>query len=135
MIKESVNIRVRYQETDRMGIAYHGNFLTWFEVARVSLLDRVGYPYRELEKQGYYLPILEVYTKYELPAYFDDCLKVTATTKKNFRLRIRIDYEITREDKRLASGHTLHVFVNKKGQPVKPSAALIEHLNLYECKH
>ena len=122
MITAFVNIRVRYQETDGMGIAYHGNYLTWFEVARIHMLDELRYPYRTLEAQGYYLPVIEAYTKYEFPAYFDDCLKITAFIKEPSRLRIRIDYAITREDQHLASGYTSHAFINKKGQPVKPPA-------------
>ncbi|NBP90463.1 MAG: hypothetical protein EBU50_04445, partial [Opitutae bacterium] len=59
MLEASVETRVRFAETDAMGVTYHGNYLPWFEMARVAMLDKIGYPYRELEKDGFLLPVLE----------------------------------------------------------------------------
>ena len=58
MVKDVTSIRVRYQETDKMGIAYHGNYFTWLEVARIHLLDSIDCPYSKLEKAGYFLPVI-----------------------------------------------------------------------------
>ena len=58
MLRVTTSIRVRYQETDKMGIAYHGNYFTWLEVARIHLLDSIGCPYKELEEDGYFLPVI-----------------------------------------------------------------------------
>ena len=60
MIVARTEIRVRYAETDKMGIVYHGNYLIWFEVGRIVLLDEIGLPYRDVEKAGFRLPVLEV---------------------------------------------------------------------------
>ena len=57
-MKSAIEVKVRYQETDQMGVVYHGNYFTWFEIARVQLLEDLGFPYRELEKKGYFLPVL-----------------------------------------------------------------------------
>ena len=80
MIKHTTDIRVRYQETDAMGISYHGNYLSWFEVSRVSMLDSIGQPYYELESQGFHLPVIEAYAKYVAPSYFDSIILTTVDT-------------------------------------------------------
>ncbi|HRG57116.1 MAG TPA: thioesterase family protein, partial [Lacunisphaera sp.] len=72
MLESRVQITVRYAETDMMGIVYHGNYLPWFEVGRTTLLKECGLPYRELEAQGYRLPVIELGTKFFKPALYDD---------------------------------------------------------------
>ena len=73
-------VRVRYAETDMMGIVYHGNYLPWFEVGRTTLLKECGLPYRELEAQGYHLPVIELGVKYARPALYDDVLDLDNAT-------------------------------------------------------
>ena len=77
MLSASVDIRVRYKETDKMGVVYHSNYFTWFEVARIELLDNLQCPYKELEKDGFLLPVLSCNASFHLPALFDDRLIVT----------------------------------------------------------
>ena len=77
MIQATVETRVRFAETDAMGVTYHGNYLPWFEMARVALLDQLGTPYRELEKSGFLLPVLEAGLKYHRPSHFDDRVRIT----------------------------------------------------------
>ena len=98
MIRSSVQVTVRYAETDMMGIVYHANYLPWFEVGRTTLLKEIGVPYRKLEEEGFRLPVLEVSAKYLRPALYDDTLDVVTTLSERPLLRIRLDYEVRRGD-------------------------------------
>ncbi|MDR0535552.1 MAG: acyl-CoA thioesterase [Puniceicoccales bacterium] len=126
MITCSVEIRVRYSETDAMGVVYHANYLPWFEVARTEMLARIGLPYRQLEADGHLLPVLEASLRYLSPARYDDTLSVTARMDEEPRVRIRIQYEVRRADVLLATGHTIHAFMNRAGQAEKPPEAARE---------
>lgn len=120
MLESRTQITVRYAETDMMGIVYHGNYLPWFEVGRTTLLKECGLPYRELEAQGYRLPVIEVGVKYSKPALYDDLLTVITRLKERPTLRIRLEYEVRRGDDLLVTGFTTHAFINKRGEPVRP---------------
>ena len=122
MIVSETKIRVRFAETDGMRVAYHGNYLAWFEAARVDMLDMLGTPYRDLDARGMNLPVLEVGVRYLKSAFFDDTLTVRAMIKERPGVRIRIDYEVFRGDDRLCEGHTKHAFVSGAGTPIKPPA-------------
>ncbi len=129
MIQTRAQVAVRYAETDMMGIVYHGNYLPWFEVARTQLLREQGFPYRQLEADGYRIPVLEVSAKYIRPAFYDDTLTVVATIREKPLLRIRIEYEIFRGEELLVTGHTAHAFCDTKGQPTRPPAAFVAKMN------
>ena len=120
MLESRTQITVRYAETDMMGIVYHGNYLPWFEVGRTTLLKECGLPYRELEAQGYRLPVIEVGVKYSKPALYDDLLTVITRLKERPTLRIRLEYEVRRGDDLLVTGFTTHAFINQQGEPVRP---------------
>lgn len=120
MLLAEVGIRVRYQETDQMGVVYHANYFTWFEAARIELLDAMGCPYLSLEKEGFYLPVLHCEAKFHKPASFDDRLMVRATIKDTPSARIEIYYKVFRGDDLLCSGNTTHAFVDKSGKLIRP---------------
>ncbi len=82
MIVTRAPVTVRYAETDMMGIVYHANYLPWFEVARTQLLREQGFPYRQLEADGYRIPVLEVAAKFIRPAVYDDNLTIIATIRE-----------------------------------------------------
>jgi len=128
MIESRTEITVRYAETDMMGVVYHGNYLPWFEVGRTTLLKECGLPYRELEAQGYLLPVVEVGTKYFKPAVYDDTVTVITRLNERPLLRIRLDYEVRRGDELLVTGFTIHGFINKSGEPVRPPANFTEKM-------
>jgi len=128
MIQSRVSVTVRYAETDMMGIVYHANYLPWFEVGRTTLLKEIGVPYKKLEEEGYRLPVLEVSAKYVRPAVYDDTLEIISTVSEKPLLRIRIDYEVRRDGELLATGNTVHAFVDKLGRPVRPPAWAAEVL-------
>ena len=129
MIVTRAPVTVRYAETDMMGIVYHANYLPWFEVARTQLLREQGFPYRQLEADGYRIPVLEVAAKFIRPAVYDDNLTIIATIREKPLLRIRLDYEVRRGDELLATGFTLHAFIDRDGRPVRPPAAFQEKMN------
>ncbi len=120
MIVSRTEITVRYAETDQMGIVYHGNYLPWFEVGRTNLLREHGHPYRRLESQGYYLPVIELGLKFIRPAFYDDTLTILTQLKEKPTIRIRLEYEVRRGDDLLVTGFTMHGFINKAGEPVRP---------------
>lgn len=122
MIQSRVKVTVRYAETDMMGIVYHANYLPWFEVGRTTLLKEIGVPYRKLEEEGFRLPVLEVSAKYLRPAVYDDTLVIQTTISERPLLRIRLDYEVRRGDELLATGTSVHAFVDREGKPVRPPA-------------
>ena len=122
MIQSRVQVEVRYAETDMMGIVYHANYLPWFEVGRTTMLKEIGVPYKRLEDEGFRLPVLEVSAKFIRPALYDDTLEVLTTLREKPLLKIRLEYEIRRGDELLATGSTLHAFVDRMGRPVRPPA-------------
>ncbi len=129
MIQARAQVTVRYAETDMMGIVYHANYLPWFEVARTQLLREQGFPYRQLEADGYRIPVLEVAAKYVRPALYDDTLTIIATMKEKPLLRMRIEYEVRRGAELLATGHSGHAFCDLQGRPTRPPAAFTALMN------
>lgn len=122
MIQSRVAVTVRYAETDMMGIVYHANYLPWFEVGRTTLLKELGIPYRKLEEEGFRLPVLEVNAKYLRPAVYDDTLEIVTVLREKPLLRIRLEYEVRRGQELLATGSSLHAFIDREGKPVRPPA-------------
>jgi acyl-CoA thioester hydrolase len=126
MIQSQSQVTVRYAETDMMGVVYHGSYLPWFEIGRTTLLKEMGLSYRKLEDEGYRLPVLEVSAKYFRPAVYDDTLTIVTTLKERPLLRIHLEYEVRRGDELLATGHTVHAFIDRQGKPVRPPAKAVE---------
>jgi len=125
MIETHCRIRVRYAETDQMGVVYHGNYFVWFETARVEMLDTLGWPYIELEKAGYRLPVIECSATFQRPAHFDDRLCIHCLISERPGLRIKVAYKVYREEELLAEGFTHHVFIDAQGRPAKPPSAFL----------
>lgn len=125
MIQSRADVVVRYAETDMMGVVYHGNYLPWFEVGRTTLLKELGLAYRQLEADGYRLPVLEVSAKYFRPALYDDTLTIVTTLRERPLLRIRLEYEVRRGEELLATGMTVHAFIDREGKPVRPPPAAV----------
>lgn len=110
-IIQSVTQRVRYAETDAMGIVWHGNYLLWFEVARIEALRAMGYPYARLEAEGYGLPVTEAHMRYGQSARFDDELKIDVWVEEVKSRKFRLGYRVAhaRTGVEFATGHTEHV--------------------------
>jgi acyl-CoA thioester hydrolase len=129
MIRSRSEVTVRYAETDMMGIVYHANYLPWFEIGRTHLLKEIGLPYRRLEAEGYRLPVLEATVKYLRPALYDDTLTILTVMGEKPLLRIRLNYEVRRGEELLATGATVHAFVDREGRPIRPPAWAVEKLS------
>ena len=113
MFESQTQIRVRYAETDQMGYVYYGNYATYFEVARVEALRQIGLSYKELEDTGIMMPVLENWSKYIVPAKYDELLAIKAMIKERPQRRIHFHYEIYNPSNKLIHlGETKLVFVN-----------------------
>jgi len=115
-------VRVRYAETDQMGVVYHGNYAQYFEMGRVEWLRNLGLSYSVMEKQGVMLPVVSLTMNYKKPARYDDLLTVRTIFKKQEGVKIEFDYEIYNEAAELLTiGNSILVFVDMKtGRPVTP---------------
>ena len=120
--------RVRYADTDQMGMAYYGNYLRWFEVGRAEMLRARGMSYREVEAAGIRLPVVEARCRYVRPARYDDLLVIATRLARLGRATVRFEYEVRREgeDDLLAEGMTEHCFLDAAGRPVRAPAFLVE---------
>src|SRR5579859_4304479 len=112
-------IRVRYAETDQMGVVYHGNYFTWFEVGRVELCRQLGFEYKQMEiEDDSFIVVAEARCRYKRPARFDDLLTIRTRVTDSQRRTIRFAYEIHNQTKELiATGETLHVICDRQGRP------------------
>jgi len=116
-LSSKTRLRVRYSETDQMGIVYHANYLVWFEVGRSELFRELNLPYTQFEEQGLGLAVVEVSCRYRKPSRYDDELViVTELDHMSFRAA-SFSYHVYREETLLAEGKTVHVFINKDGRP------------------
>ena len=113
MITRDIPIRVRYYETDCMGIVHHSNYVRYYETARTEMLREFGTTYQEMEREGVMLPVLDVQSHYITPAYDDDLLTVRVTLAEPPRVKMRFDYEIFRENGELINtGSVTLAFMN-----------------------
>ena len=121
MIAESSTsrVRVRYAETDQMGVVYYANYLVWFEVGRTDLLRRAGWSYREMEADGFALPVVEAHCEYRQSARYDDEIDIRTTGALLSPVRVRFDYAVVRaaDATVLAEGHTVHASLDSQGRP------------------
>lgn len=113
-------IRPRYEETDQMGVIYHGNYITWFEQARSGFFRSIGYPYKQLEAEGFWIPVIAVHCDYISPARYDEEVYVKTTIGRYKGVRIRLDYEVydAITDQILVKGYTEHATTDKTLRPV-----------------
>ncbi|NLA12549.1 MAG: acyl-CoA thioesterase [Firmicutes bacterium] len=117
MLITETKLRVRYKETDAMGIAYYANYLVWFEVGRTEWMRALGPSYGELERSGIFLPVIRVTCEYKLPVRYDDELTVITRIENLGVVRLTFNYEIRHGGQLVARGSTEHAFVNAKGKP------------------
>ncbi|HLA79950.1 MAG TPA: thioesterase family protein [Vicinamibacteria bacterium] len=118
-VRSNSTLRVRYAETDQMGVAWHGEYLAWFEVARTDLLRNLGLSYRELEEQGLRLPVIEAQVRYLRPARYDDLLEIRTAISHLSGARVSFAYDVLRQEGTvpLAHGTTSHAAVDREGRP------------------
>lgn len=114
-------LRVRYAETDKMGVVYYANYLVWFEVARADLLRSLGWSYREMETTGVSLPVIEAHCEYHRPARYDDEIEVRTEGRMMSPVRMEFQYQVvtSRDGALAASGRTVHAALDASGRPCR----------------
>ncbi len=114
-------VRVRYAETDKMGVVYYANYLVWFEVGRTDWLRETGVTYRSMEADGIQLPVIEAHCEYRQGARYDDDVDIRTTGRKLSPVRIQFDYDLVRraDGVVLATGHTVHATIDRNGRPTR----------------
>jgi acyl-CoA thioester hydrolase len=117
MLSGETTIRVRYAETDRMGLLHHANYLVYFEQGRTELLRSLGFNYKEIEDQGYLLVLTKAEVRYLRPARYDDLLTLRTTCVRTTAVRIDHRYELLRDGLLLAEGATTLACVDRGGRP------------------
>ncbi len=110
-------IRVRYAETDRMGLLHHANYFVYFEAGRTEMLRARGVSYRDVEDTGFFLVIIDLGCKYKRPARYDDLLTLRTTVERVTHVKIVHKYELFRDGELLAEGHSTLACVDRDGRP------------------
>ena len=131
MKEHEVEIRVRYSETDQMGVVYHGSYVPYFEIGRVEWLRNKGISYKTLEESGIALPIVSMTLNYKKPARYDDLLTVITKFKSLGSVKVEFDCEIWSEEKELlTTAHFILVFVNiNTSKAIAPPDYILEIMN------
>lgn len=114
-------VRVRYAETDKMGVVYYAHYLVWFEIGRTEWLRQAGWTYRAMEDDGLALPVIESHCHYKLGARYDDEIEIRTRARKPSPATLAFDYELVRraDGAAIASGYTVHVTIDSAGRPTR----------------
>lgn len=130
MFFDEIPIRVRYGETDQMGVVHHGNYALYLEMGRTEWLRKKGISYRQMEEDGIMLPVISMSLKFKKSAFYDDVIKVKTTLKKLPSVKIEFDYEIYNESGEiLITANTVLAFIDMKSKrPIKCPDYIFEKL-------
>ncbi|RAV29977.1 acyl-CoA thioesterase [Sinomicrobium soli] len=130
MKTHEISIRIRYGETDQMGVVYHGNYAQFLEMGRVEWLRNIGISYRSMEEEGIMLPVVSLKLDYKKPARYDDVIRVVTSLRSEPGVKIEFDYEILgKNDEVLTLGNTVLVFVDKRtGKPMRCPGHILEKI-------
>lgn len=124
--------RVRYGDTDKMGISYYANYLVWFEAARTEFFRALGLPYTECEKKGIYLPVIDAGIHYYGPSTYDDLLVVRTSVSEMRSVSMRFEYQVFNPEKKIiTTGHTVHVFVDAGMKPVRIPDEVVSRVRIF----
>tara|TARA_B100000795_G_scaffold57924_1_gene38435 strand:+ start:4295 stop:4696 length:402 start_codon:yes stop_codon:yes gene_type:complete len=113
-LEDEIEIQVRYSETDQMSFVYHGNYVKYFEIGRITWLKKLGISYKKMEEDGIFLPVIELKINFKKPALFDDKLIVKTKLIRTPSYMIEFDLEIKRDDQVITLGYTKLIFLNSK---------------------
>jgi len=127
---DEIKFRVRYGETDQMGVVYHGNYAQYFEIGRTEWLRKIGFSYKEMEKNGIMLPVVDLSIKYKKSACYDDLIKVKTRLVKKPTAKIEFEYEIVNENNEiLTTGNSVLVFMDvNKNRPTRCPDYILDQL-------
>jgi acyl-CoA thioester hydrolase len=121
MMSATFRVRVRYAETDQMGVVYYANYFVWFEVGRTELLRSLGGTYKDLEAEGIFLPVIDASCHYAQAGRYDDELEIQTRGTLLSPVRVQFDYDVVRlaDTVTLATGRTVHAALNQRGRPCR----------------
>lgn len=124
--------RVRYAETDQMGVVYHANYANWFEIGRTELIRELGISYKEIEQRGLLLPLTQLNIQFLQPAKYDDLVQIHTSIADYTAVKLNFNVKVTLEDRILVQGETNHVWVNRNFKPVRINKEFPELYKLLE---
>lgn len=123
------NVRIPYAHVDKMGFVYYANYFIYFEMARTEMLRHNNINYRDLEEKGIMLPVLEANCSYTKPAKYDDIISIYTIPLLIKTLKLKITYEVKRDNEVLSKGYTIHVCMSPKGKVLRPPKEFLGFLN------
>ena len=129
-VVRTAQVRVRYADTDQMGVVYYANYLVWFEVGRTEWLRTTGRNYRDMEQGGIALPVIEAHCEYHQPARYDDEVEIATRATLITPVRLRFDYDVTVAARSTvcAVGYTVHAAIDSAGKPCRLPPSVREML-------
>ena len=131
----SIEFRVRYAETDQMGVVQHSVYFVWFEQLRTEYFRALEIPYGELESRGVFFPVVETGCRYKEGARYDRLVRVTGWLRPPKGVRVRLDYTVEQEGRLLVEGYTIHARMGSKGRPGEIPDALIRKFEREASPH
>ncbi|MCG8697136.1 MAG: acyl-CoA thioesterase [Bacteroidales bacterium] len=133
MVSDTIELRVRYCDVDRMGYLHHGNFAAYFEVGRTELLRKHGIAYKDVEDHGIILPVRNITIDFFTPAKYDDVISITTKLEKMEGVRLIFKYTVNNESgTKLCEGYTTLVFADAQtGKPIKVPGIFLDKLNQF----
>tara|TARA_R110001583_G_C5424372_1_gene388188 strand:+ start:109 stop:507 length:399 start_codon:yes stop_codon:yes gene_type:complete len=132
MKSDEIKIRIRYGETDQMGVVHHGNYALYLEMGRIEWLRKMGVSYRKMEESGLMLPVISMSLNYKKPARYDDLINVKTQLKNRPSAKIEFDYEITNEKGEILTTATIVLaFIDMKtNRPVRAPQYILDAINI-----
>jgi acyl-CoA thioester hydrolase len=134
MLSAEANIKVRYAETDQMGVVYHANYLIWFEVGRTAFMEALGFHYSDMEAGGMVAPVVDIQATFKRPARYGDTIRVKTWLESYDGLRFIYNYQVLNQrDELCVTGRSVHICVNKETfQPLALKRSLPQWHEAYE---
>lgn len=132
VITDKIDIRVRYAETDQMGVVHHANYALYLELARIEWLRKIGISYKKMEESGIGLPVVSLSVKYKKSIQYDDVISVVTTLKKTPSVKVEFDYEIVSDSGQvLSTANVVLVFVDMKtNRPTRPPKYFLDAIGV-----
>lgn len=131
MLSYTYSFRIRYGETDQMGVVYHGNYAQFFELGRTEWLRSLGITYKDMEKSGVMLPVISLTSNFKKSAYYDQVLSIKTILKKTPSVKIEFDFEITNENKEvITTGNSVLAFIDmNKHKPIRCPKYILDKID------
>ena len=138
MVKQNFyySVRIRFADTDPMGVVYHAKYFEWFEAARTELIRANGMSYKDLDEMGLSLPVIEAYCRYRQAVIYDELIRIKTCLAHFNRVKLRLEYQVFGEnDQELRiDGYTVHCFTDSRGKPVRAPEEIIHLFQRIQCQ-